>query len=66
MLYPKNWLERRQRELAESYLRDAQDVVDRLLTRVANEHLLNQPHMEPVRRKLLEDALEFHQRFLEQ
>jgi hypothetical protein len=49
----------RRRE-AVANLRKARDAVDRLLTRVSEEDLLNVPRMTTVRRKLLEDALEFY------
>ena len=39
----------------------ARDAVDRLMTRVAEEHLLNTPKMEQMRELLLKDALEFYQ-----
>src|SRR3989442_12146226 len=36
-----------------------------MLTRVGQERLANVPQMEPVRRELLQDALNFYQRFLQ-
>ncbi len=44
----------------------ARTAVDRLFTRVAEDDLLNQPGMDPLRRKLLEEAAGFYQQFLEQ
>jgi tetratricopeptide (TPR) repeat protein len=57
--------EARQRELAEANFQTARAVVDRMLTRVAND-LADEPRMEQLRRKLLEDALSFYQGFLKQ
>jgi eukaryotic-like serine/threonine-protein kinase len=58
---------KRQRDLAESRrleafanLRKARDAVDRLLTRVGELQLKDVPQVEPIRRALLEDALEFY------
>jgi len=51
---------------AEKYKLAAIDAVEKMLTRVADEKLLNVPHMEPVRKALLEQALGFYQRFLEE
>src|SRR5262249_15750079 len=50
----------RQRERAERRLRDALDVVDRLLTEVAEIDLVNAPQMEPLRRALLQRAQQFY------
>jgi serine/threonine protein kinase/tetratricopeptide (TPR) repeat protein len=50
---------------AEQNLRESVRVVDQMLTRVAEERLAQIPHMEPVRRALLEDALKFYQGFLQ-
>jgi serine/threonine protein kinase len=47
--------EARQRAVAN--LRKASEAVDRMLTRVAEERLLHVPQMEPLRRRLLQDAL---------
>jgi serine/threonine protein kinase len=52
------------RREAEANFEKSREVVDRMLTRVAQEELLDVAQMEPLRRKLLEDALEFHQGFL--
>jgi tetratricopeptide (TPR) repeat protein len=49
---------------AEANLARALDAVDTMLVRVSQKHLVNQPHFEPVRRQLLEDALGFYQGFL--
>jgi serine/threonine protein kinase/Tfp pilus assembly protein PilF len=45
-------------------LKDALAAVDLMLTRVADDRLLNVPQMEPIRRDLLQDSLKFYQRFL--
>ena len=52
-------------ERAERQFRAARDAVDRMLTTAAND-LVNVPHSTEVRQKLLEDALEFYEGFLEQ
>jgi serine/threonine protein kinase len=64
---------KRERDLAESRrleavanLRKARDAVDRMLTRVGEQKLKNIPQVEPVRRALLEDALEFYRDFARQ
>jgi eukaryotic-like serine/threonine-protein kinase len=44
----------------------AREVVDLMLTRVADEPLRNAPQMEPARRQILEDALKFYQELLAQ
>jgi tetratricopeptide (TPR) repeat protein len=50
---------------ATNNFRQAREAVNELLTRVGNERLSNEPHMELVRRDLLERALRFHKRFLQ-
>ena len=54
-----------QRLRAEANLRKAREAVDRLFTRVAAD-LADEPHMEQIRRELLEDALKFYQGFIQQ
>jgi len=49
---------------AQANLEDAMAAVDQLLTRLGDERLANVPHMEPIRRELLQDALKFYQKFL--
>ena len=49
-----------QRRLAESNLRTAREVVDRMLTRVAAVELADLPNTEGLRRALLEDSLKFN------
>jgi eukaryotic-like serine/threonine-protein kinase len=44
----------------------ARDAVDRMLTRVGERQLSGIPQVEPVRRALLEDALEFYRDFARQ
>ncbi len=51
---------------AEKRFQDARDAVDLMLTRVGQERLANEPRMEKVRRDLLENALQFYQRFLDE
>ncbi|MBI4600887.1 MAG: tetratricopeptide repeat protein [Planctomycetes bacterium] len=56
----------RQREKAERNFGLAREVVEEMLTRVADERLLDVPLMEDVRRDLLEEALGFYKRLLEE
>jgi tetratricopeptide (TPR) repeat protein/tRNA A-37 threonylcarbamoyl transferase component Bud32 len=53
-----------QRVRAEANFLKARDAVDQMLTRVADEVLLELPQTEPIRRALLQDALAFYQEFL--
>lgn len=55
-----------QRQRAERHYATAFAVVDRMLTRVADQKLAHIPRMEQERRRLLEDALEFYQGFLKE
>ncbi len=50
--------------LAEKNFGMALEAVDSMLTDVGSEHLRKVPHMEPVRRKLVERALGFYRAFL--
>ncbi len=52
--------ESHQRHRAEAYFAKALEAVDQMLTRVGEKHLIDVPEMEPVRRQLLEDALELY------
>jgi serine/threonine protein kinase len=56
----------KQFRLAEQNFRKAQDAVDQMLTRVADERLADVPQMEQLRRELYEDALRFNREFLEE
>jgi serine/threonine protein kinase len=58
--------EAEQRRQAEENFRDALDVVDHLLTEVAEVDLVNVPQMEPVRKKLLLRARRYYEKFLEE
>ena len=53
-------------EEAEIAFQQARSAVDDLLTKVSEDTLLNQPGMQPVRKELLEKALSYYRRFLEQ
>jgi eukaryotic-like serine/threonine-protein kinase len=53
-----------QRVRAEGHQKKAFEVVERMLTRVGDKELVNVPHMDETRRRLLEDALEFYRGFL--
>src|SRR5271166_4604288 len=55
----------RERQSAETNFRRAREAVDRVFT-LAAEKMRDEPHMEQIRRALLEDALEFYQGFLKQ
>ncbi len=59
-------LAQRQQQRAEIHLRQAREAVDQMLTEVGQETLSRVPHMEPVRRALLEKALGFYEKFLVQ
>ncbi|MCB9890405.1 MAG: protein kinase [Planctomycetes bacterium] len=56
--------ERSARRLADLGFRKAQEAVDKMLAHVGAEDLRHVPHMEQVRRDLLEEALGFHKDFL--
>ena len=56
----------RQKTLAEVNYRYARDAVDQMLTKVGEVDLADVPQMEPVRRKLLEEARQFYLAFLGQ
>ena len=58
-------LAKNEQKAAERNLREAMKAVDQMLTRVGDERLASVPQMEPVRRQLLQDAVDFYQRFLE-
>ncbi len=53
-----------QQQLAQTHYHLAKLAVDKMLTRVAEEKLVNQPRMSRVRRDLLKSALNFYQKFL--
>src|SRR5262249_29209374 len=55
-----------QRDKAQEHFRQARAAVDLMLTRVSEEQLFRVPGMEPVRRKILDDALTFYQSFLKE
>ena len=55
----------RHKQRAEEHLRQARAAVDQLFTKAADD-LVDKPHMEDIRRELLEDALEFYQQFMQQ
>jgi serine/threonine protein kinase len=54
------------RRQAQSNLRRGNDAVERLLSRVADERLLNEPALEDLRRSLLLDALEVNNSLVEE
>lgn len=51
---------------SEQSLREAMAAVNDLFTRVSEDTLLNQPGMQPLRKDLLQLALSYYQRFLQQ
>ncbi|HET6882644.1 MAG TPA: protein kinase [Pirellulales bacterium] len=55
-----------ERRRAETNFLKARGAVDQMLTRVGQERLSGVPQMEPVRRALLEDAVEFYRGFLDE
>ncbi len=55
----------RQQQRAERNLQKARTAVDRMLTRVGHKRLDYVPHMERLRRELLQEALELNQEFLQ-
>jgi tetratricopeptide (TPR) repeat protein len=50
---------------AEANYRDARGAVFDYLTSVSEEALLDEPGMQPLRRRLLQSALDYHRRFIE-
>lgn len=58
--------ERAARELAEENAQIARESVDKFLTKVSEEQLLNTDSLQPLRRELLQLALEYYQTFTRQ
>jgi serine/threonine-protein kinase len=58
--------ERAAREMAEQNYRLARQAVDRYYTDVSEEVLLNEPGMEPLRKKLLEAARDYYDQFVQE
>lgn len=56
--------EQRQREAAERNLNATLEVIDRFFVQVSEEELLKVPGVEPVRKKLLTDAVAYYRRFV--
>ncbi|HEX5269935.1 MAG TPA: serine/threonine-protein kinase [Gemmataceae bacterium] len=61
-----NRRERQERALAEHNYQLARQAVDRYHTEVSESVLLNEPGMEPLRKKLLEAAREFYDQFVQE
>ncbi len=55
-----------QKKRAEEHFSQAREAVDTYLTRVSEDQLLNEPGLQPLRRDLLELALDYYERFVEQ
>lgn len=58
--------ETRAHEQAEESFRAARTTVDRFFTLVSEDTLLNQPGLQPLRRELLTDALNYYEAFLKE
>lgn len=56
----------RERTRAEHNFRDAREAVDRFYRKVAEESLLKAEGLQPLRRELLEEALDYYERFVRQ
>jgi serine/threonine protein kinase/tetratricopeptide (TPR) repeat protein len=54
------------RRVSDKHYRWAREAVDQMLSEVGQERLRDVPSMEPVRRELLEKALAFYQKFLQE
>jgi len=57
---------KRQRDLAQENFHKAREAVDTYFTRVSEEQLLNEPGMRPLRKRLLQSALQYYQGFVRQ
>jgi tetratricopeptide (TPR) repeat protein/predicted Ser/Thr protein kinase len=55
-----------QRDKAQAHFQLAREAVDKMLTEVGQKHLRDLPEMEPVRQRLLTEALMFYQRFAQE
>jgi serine/threonine protein kinase/Flp pilus assembly protein TadD len=56
----------RQRDEAQLRRRQARRAVDQMFTRVAQTWLARQPHLEPLQREFLQEALAFYQEFADE
>jgi tetratricopeptide (TPR) repeat protein len=61
----RNYAETQERQAAKNY-QLARNAVDQMLTRIGQDRLASEPHMEEVRRDLLDRALFFYNKFLEE
>jgi serine/threonine-protein kinase len=61
-----NRREHQERELAEHNYQLARQAVDRYYTEISEDVLLNEPGMEPLRKKLLAAAREFYDQFVQE
>jgi tetratricopeptide (TPR) repeat protein len=61
----RNHAETQEQQAAKNY-QLARNAVDQMLTRIGQDRLASEPHMEEVRRDLLDRALFFYNRFLEE
>jgi serine/threonine-protein kinase len=58
--------EAKQRRRADKHFREAREAVDQMLSRVGEKRLADIPQMTAVRRELLEEALAFYERFVQE
>jgi eukaryotic-like serine/threonine-protein kinase len=61
----RNHADTQERQAAKNY-QLARNAVDQMLTRIGQDRLASEPHMEEVRRDLLGQALSFYNQFLEE
>lgn len=54
-----------QRQRAEEGFREARNAVDNYFTAVSENRLLNEPGLQPLRRELLQSALDYYQKFVQ-
>src|SRR6185295_17272449 len=56
----------RQRERADIGFREARQTVDKYYTTISESKLLNVPGLQPLRKELLESALDHYQKFIDE
>jgi serine/threonine-protein kinase len=55
-----------QRAIAKKHFQQARQSVDRFFTVVSNQRLLREPGLQPLKRELLNEALDYHREFVKQ